>query len=277
MVLPLLTTAALGLALITTLEVFLDPSSDFYTFDQEFPCDDQANDTEWSTAIPSTTPPINKSEYRNDSSTADYARHGMMKYFRGSEKTVEMLQPKLKPPGRTSEPKAKLTFVKQMKTYTTRSTPSKKFYEAVTDIEWGVAQAKVAGTRTRYSKKKIQTIKSTIELAVEKRMYQFARHRLGQALFLIREHNSARTSRSKRSPRPDASTFIEELKRELGNDKFDKFMAVRGDVTLMFAIDTTGSMSDEIETAKRIAVDVVNYKRENPVNFILSPFSDPGK
>ncbi|XP_031568697.1 uncharacterized protein LOC116303312 [Actinia tenebrosa] len=203
----------------------------------------------------------------NGSPSEDFVRRNMMRYFRGSDRTVELFQPKLK--------KEALTFVKEIKTYTSRSTPSKTFFDAINDIEVGVAQARTAGPRVRYSEKKIKTIKNTITLAVDKRMYQFARQRLGQALFLIDDHNSRRTSRSKRSTAPDTSSFIKDLKRSIGDDKFDKLMAVRGDVTLMFAIDTTGSMSDEIETAKRMAIDVVNYLRENPVNYILAPFSDP--
>jgi len=70
---------------------------------------------------------------------------------------------------------------------------------------------------------------------------------------------------------------MDDLKQSMGPAKFDEFMAVMGDVTLMFAIDTTGSMSDEIATAKRIAVDVINYPRQNPVSYILSPFNDPCK
>ena len=53
-------------------------------------------------------------------------------------------------------------------------------------------------------------------------------------------------------------------------------MAVQGDVSLMFVIDDTGSMSEEIEAAKSIAIDIINYPREAPiVTYILSPFNDP--
>ena len=48
--------------------------------------------------------------------------------------------------------------------------------------------------------------------------------------------------------------------------------------TLMFAIDDTGSMADEIQAAKDIATHIVNYRRPNlEVDYILlSPFNDPG-
>lgn len=231
---------------------------------------------EKTTAVPPTTIYLNASSMPmslptnisfDPTPSGDFVRRDMMRYFRGSDRTVELFQPKLN--------KTALTYVKEIKTYTSRATPSKTFFDAITDIEVGVAQARNAGPRVRYSEKKIKTIKNTITLAVDKRMYQFARQRLGQALFLIDDHNSKRTSRSKRSTGPDTSSFIETLKRSLGDDKFDKLMAVRGDVTLMFSIDTSGSMRGEIEAAKRMAIDVVTYPRENPVNYILSPFSDP--
>ena len=58
---------------------------------------------------------------------------------------------------------------------------------------------------------------------------------------------------------------------------FDTFMSVNGDVTLMFAIDDTGSMSDEIQAAKDIASSIVNHPRDETVDYILSPFNDPGE
>ena len=51
---------------------------------------------------------------------------------------------------------------------------------------------------------------------------------------------------------------------------------MQGQVTLMFAIDDTGSMSDEIAAAKKIATSIVNEQRVEPVDYILSPFNDPG-
>ena len=53
-------------------------------------------------------------------------------------------------------------------------------------------------------------------------------------------------------------------------------MSVNGDVTLMFAIDDTGSMSGEIGAAKDIAKAIVNQARDEKVHYILSPFNDPG-
>ena len=51
---------------------------------------------------------------------------------------------------------------------------------------------------------------------------------------------------------------------------------MQGQVTLMFAIDDTGSMIEEIAAAKEIATSIVNEQRVEPVDYILSPFNDPG-
>lgn len=67
-----------------------------------------------------------------------------------------------------------------------------------------------------------------------------------------------------------------QLKSVLGNGGFDDLMSVNGDVSLVFAIDTTGSMAGEITAAKNIINAIASYPREGNVNYILSPFADPG-
>ena len=57
----------------------------------------------------------------------------------------------------------------------------------------------------------------------------------------------------------------------------DEILSSQGDSTLMFAIDTTGSMKDEIQAAKAIAKQIINATRDFKVDYILSPFNDPRK
>ena len=57
----------------------------------------------------------------------------------------------------------------------------------------------------------------------------------------------------------------------------NKILSAQGDSTLMFAIDTTASMSDEIQAAKAIAKAIISVTRDFEVDYILSPFNDPGK
>lgn len=49
---------------------------------------------------------------------------------------------------------------------------------------------------------------------------------------------------------------------------------------LCFVIDTTGSMSDDIDAARQITYDIIDSKKgtqDEPSEYILVPFNDPGK
>ena len=70
---------------------------------------------------------------------------------------------------------------------------------------------------------------------------------------------------------------LKQLRKVLDEDELDTLLGVTGDVSLIFVMDTTGSMSDEIEAAKNISKAIAAYPRESSVNYILSPFSDPSK
>ncbi len=74
-----------------------------------------------------------------------------------------------------------------------------------------------------------------------------------------------------------ANNFLSRIKTSIGSDMFDEVFAKRGDATLMFAIDTTGSMKNEIAAAKAIAKTIISETREFRVDYILSPFNDPSK
>ncbi|XP_065070187.1 hemicentin-1-like isoform X2 [Rhopilema esculentum] len=73
-----------------------------------------------------------------------------------------------------------------------------------------------------------------------------------------------------------ATKYMEKIKKEIGSDTFEEVFAKRGDATLMFVIDTTGSMKNEILAAKAIAKRIITETREFDVDYILSPFGDPG-
>jgi len=49
--------------------------------------------------------------------------------------------------------------------------------------------------------------------------------------------------------------------------------------TLAFAVDTTGSMSGEIEATKTQTVNIIRSTKgtsDQPLVYVLSPFNDPG-
>ena len=176
----------------------------------------------------------------------------------------------------TKNVKTKITFKRKTKVYGPRSSPSNHFLTALNEIERALAEARVSGRRQRFSQAILDKLKKYIKLGSRHRNYHFARRGIGQALHLL-QNPGLKKKRGKRSTQNTAAGFLADLRTQMSPEKFDKLLAVQGDVTLMFAIDTTGSMSKEISTAKSIAIDVVNYDRQNPVNYILSPFNDPGK
>ena len=67
------------------------------------------------------------------------------------------------------------------------------------------------------------------------------------------------------------------LRDILDETDFDNLWGISGDVSLIFVIDTTGSMGDEIAAAKEIAKAIAAHPRDAPVDFILSPFNDPSR
>lgn len=81
--------------------------------------------------------------------------------------------------------------------------------------------------------------------------------------------------RGKRSINYNAKSFLNGIKTKLGYDKFSDFLALHGEVTLMFALDVTGSMGDEINAAKEMIKKISQYDRSEPVDYILTTFSDP--
>ena len=71
--------------------------------------------------------------------------------------------------------------------------------------------------------------------------------------------------------------FLKSIKDDIGEQKFNELMLADGGATLIFAVDTTGSMADEIAAARGIANAIINMPRKFPVDYILSPFNDPGE
>ncbi len=58
-----------------------------------------------------------------------------------------------------------------------------------------------------------------------------------------------------------------------------RLMGLSQTSVLAFVIDTTGSMSDDIEEAKRVSFSIIDSRRgtpEEPSEYILVPFNDPG-
>ena len=175
----------------------------------------------------------------------------------------------------------KISHVSLVKPPTTPSpppkqkSPSNKFLEALDQIERAVYEAQAADSRYHHSSHRLAKLRANIKLATQKRNYLFARKALGHGLYTVMQLN--KSGRKRRATTSAVKNFMDSIKTDLGNAAFETFMSVNGDVTLTFAIDDTGSMSNEIQAAKDIAIAIVNKKRDEKVDYILSPFNDPGK
>ena len=242
------------------------------------------------------------------STSLQFTRDALMGFSHGSQRSVEVLTPKktkriISPTEQLIEmlkgelnkrtksmrnftiptkniTREEITYTKESKTYRPRLSPSNKFLEAINDIERAVAKAKASGFR--YRKETFNKLKGLLARAIRSKSYKYAREVLGKIMYLLSTKSSAprrskrTTSGNKTTPETEGGNFLQDLRKKLGASVFDSFMAVQGDVSLMFAIDNTGSMREEIQAAKNIAIDIINYPRNSSVKkYILSPFNDP--
>ncbi|KAG1925181.1 von Willebrand factor A domain-containing protein 7 [Pimephales promelas] len=72
--------------------------------------------------------------------------------------------------------------------------------------------------------------------------------------------------------------LLEDIRLATGNQAFLRLMGLSQTSVLAFVIDTTGSMFDDIEEAKRVSFSIIDSKRgtpEEPSEYILVPFNDP--
>ena len=242
------------------------------------------------------------------STSLQFTRDALMGFSHGSQRSVEVLTPKktkriISPTEQLIEmlkgelnkrtksmrnftiptkniTREEITYTKESRTYRPRLSPSNKFLEAINDIERAVAKAKASGFR--YRKETFHKLKGLLARAIRSKSYKYAREVLGKIMYLLSTKSSAprrskrTTSGNKTTPETEGGNFLQDLRKKLGASVFDSFMAVQGDVSLMFAIDNTGSMREEIQAAKNIAIDIINYPRNSSVKkYILSPFNDP--
>ncbi|KAJ8250178.1 hypothetical protein COCON_G00221000 [Conger conger] len=73
--------------------------------------------------------------------------------------------------------------------------------------------------------------------------------------------------------------LLEDIRGAAGEKNFLRLMGITHSSVLCFVIDTTGSMSDDIEEAKRVSFSIIDSKKgtqDEPSSYILVPFNDPG-
>ncbi|KAF3687217.1 von Willebrand factor A domain-containing protein 7 Protein G7c Precursor [Channa argus] len=77
----------------------------------------------------------------------------------------------------------------------------------------------------------------------------------------------------------DASLqLLEDIRLAAGDDAFLRMMGIARSSVVCFVIDTTGSMSDDIEEARASVNNIIDSKKgtqDEPSEYILVPFNDP--
>eukprot|EP00794_Sanderia_malayensis_P007938 gene7938-8793_t len=156
--------------------------------------------------------------------------------------------------------------------------PTGDFLGAAFEITKSVARAHAAAQRSPDEAIDIRELGKYMKLATTKKNMPYARSALGRTLyryFLSYLDAPGNLPLKVEAISLAASEFLESLKDDVGSNNFDRLVARGGGKTLAFAVDTTGSMTDDIKAAKAIAKAIVNENREQKVDYILSPFGDP--
>ncbi|CAM4483475.1 unnamed protein product [Leuciscus chuanchicus] len=72
--------------------------------------------------------------------------------------------------------------------------------------------------------------------------------------------------------------LLQDIRQATGNQAFIRLMGLSQTSVLAFVIDTTGSMSDDIEEAKRMSFSIIDSRRgtpKEPSEYTQVPFNDP--
>ncbi|XP_037545994.1 von Willebrand factor A domain-containing protein 7 [Nematolebias whitei] len=72
--------------------------------------------------------------------------------------------------------------------------------------------------------------------------------------------------------------LLEDIRSAAGDRNFLRMMGIARSSVLSFVIDTTGSMSDDIEEARSVCSEIIDSKKgtqDEPSEYILVPFNDP--
>ena len=153
------------------------------------------------------------------------------------------------------------------------------FLKVIDNFEKEIAEFQAALRRRTLKSKTIADITEFIKEGAKNRTgnTKILRKLTSQGLF-VAERLGEDSKRSKRNFLSyGAAEFLNTIKEGIGEKLFEEYLSISGLVTLMFVIDDTGSMSGEIDAAISISEVIVKAKRDYDVDYILSPFNDPGK
>ncbi|KAK5866386.1 hypothetical protein PBY51_020582 [Eleginops maclovinus] len=72
--------------------------------------------------------------------------------------------------------------------------------------------------------------------------------------------------------------LLEDIRLVAGNDDYLRLMGIARSAVVCFVIDTTGSMSEDIDAAREVVYEIIESKKgtqDEPSEYILVPFNDP--
>ncbi|KAJ0050442.1 hypothetical protein NL108_003664, partial [Boleophthalmus pectinirostris] len=72
--------------------------------------------------------------------------------------------------------------------------------------------------------------------------------------------------------------LLEDIRLAAGDNDFLRMLGIARSSVVCFVIDTTGSMSDDIEEARKVVYEIIDSKKgtqDEPSEYILVPFNDP--
>ncbi|XP_026158595.1 von Willebrand factor A domain-containing protein 7 isoform X2 [Mastacembelus armatus] len=93
-----------------------------------------------------------------------------------------------------------------------------------------------------------------------------------------RSDNVALHNAAVNAARAASLQLLEEIRSAAGNHAFLRMMGIARSSVVCFVIDTTGSMSDDIDAARSEVYKIIDSKRgtqDEPSEYILVPFNDP--
>lgn len=155
------------------------------------------------------------------------------------------------------------------------------FLKVIDNFEKGIAEFHAALRRRTVKRSTISHIEEFIKEGTKDRMKntKVLRELTSQGLFLSERFGEDFKLRKRSADylSHGANSFLKDIRNKIGDDEYEDYLSIGGLVTLMFAIDDTGSMMDEIGAAISISEQIVKADRDYDVDYILSPFNDPGK
>jgi len=151
---------------------------------------------------------------------------------------------------------------------------SGKFYQAIFEIQRSATQSMLAeglSPNGANLEEKLNRLADILEAAARGGSIAYARRVLG---IMMHVYVKYRVEQKLSVCGESITLYIASLHVRLGI-YFEKIVSQRGDASLIFAIDTTGSMTQEIAAAKEISQAIISGTRNYDVDYILSPFADP--